>query len=198
MVYPARPPSRTVTDDYEMELTTNREEVATLLAGLADGVGAGAVRLGPDGDDQTVQLSDELDLELAFEADDDEQGIEVQLEWSTDGLDDAGETAPSEEGESTGDEQEPPGQERGSADDEPAPPAEETVEPAVGAAARQVSLGRFELFEDRGGEWRWRLVHRNGNVVATSGEGYTRKHNARKGLRSVMRSAPGAAVTERE
>lgn len=72
-----------------------------------------------------------------------------------------------------------------------------TVGPSVGAAAPVESFGRFELFEDRAGEWRWRLVHRNGNVVATSGEGYTRKHNALKGLRSVMRNAPDADVGEK-
>ena len=51
--------------------------------------------------------------------------------------------------------------------------------------------------EDRAGAWRWRRVHRNGTVIATSGEGSSRKHNARKGLRSVMRNAEGADVTER-
>jgi amphi-Trp domain-containing protein len=56
------------------------------------------------------------------------------------------------------------------------------------------SLGRFELFLDRAEEWRWRLVHRNGNIIATSGEGYTSKQNALKGIRSVMRNAPDAEV----
>jgi amphi-Trp domain-containing protein len=56
------------------------------------------------------------------------------------------------------------------------------------------SLGRFELFLDRAEEWRWRLVHRNGNIIATSGEGYTSKQNALKGMRSVMRNAPDADV----
>lgn len=31
----------------------------------------------------------------------------------------------------------------------------------------------FEVFEDEGGEWRWRLQSTNGQVVAVSGEGYT-------------------------
>ena len=43
-------------------------------------------------------------------------------------------------------------------------------------------------------EHRWRLVHRNGNIIATSGEGYTTKANALKGARSVMEPAPGAEV----
>ena len=56
------------------------------------------------------------------------------------------------------------------------------------------SQGRFELYEDRGGEWRWRLRHRNGNLIASSGEGYTRKHNAGRGLASVRRNTLGATT----
>ncbi|MFC7140233.1 HVO_2922 family protein [Halosimplex aquaticum] len=72
------------------------------------------------------------------------------------------------------------------------------AEPPVEAVAPLVSQARFELFRDRANEWRWRLVHRNGNVIASSGEGYTRKHNAEKGLRSVMRNAPDATLVEDE
>ena len=57
---------------------------------------------------------------------------------------------------------------------------------------------RFEVYEDRGGEWRWRLVHWNGNIVADSGEGYTSRSNAKRAARSVMRSAPTASVEDRE
>ena len=56
------------------------------------------------------------------------------------------------------------------------------------------SQARFELYEDSADEWRWRLRHRNGNVVAASGEGYTRKHNAQKGMQSVRRNALGATI----
>ncbi|WP_181684749.1 DUF1508 domain-containing protein [Halorhabdus salina] len=57
------------------------------------------------------------------------------------------------------------------------------------------SQARFELYADAGGEWRWRLRHRNGNITATSGEGYTQKHNAQNGIASIRRDAHGAAVT---
>jgi uncharacterized protein YegP (UPF0339 family) len=60
--------------------------------------------------------------------------------------------------------------------------------------AYQMSQARFELFEDRAGQFRWRLRHRNGNVIADSGEGYTRKHNAQKGMQSVRRNALGAEL----
>ncbi|WP_123537148.1 DUF1508 domain-containing protein [Halosimplex salinum] len=58
----------------------------------------------------------------------------------------------------------------------------------------RTSLARFELYEDGANEWRWRLRHRNGNVVADSGQGYTRKHNAQKGMQSVRRNALGATT----
>jgi len=58
----------------------------------------------------------------------------------------------------------------------------------------RTSQSRFELFEDKAGEYRWRLRHRNGNVIATSGEGYTRRHNAENGMQGVRRDALGATV----
>jgi len=30
----------------------------------------------------------------------------------------------------------------------------------------------FELYRDREGQYRWRLRHDNGNILADSGEGY--------------------------
>ncbi|MCU4717301.1 HVO_2922 family protein [Halapricum hydrolyticum] len=58
------------------------------------------------------------------------------------------------------------------------------------------SQAQFELYEDRAAQWRWRLRHRNGNVIADSGESYTRKHNAKKGMASVRRNALGATLLE--
>jgi len=56
----------------------------------------------------------------------------------------------------------------------------------------------FELYRDRAEEWRWRLRHANGNVIADSGEGYGKKANARTGIESVKANSPGAAVEEQE
>lgn len=58
------------------------------------------------------------------------------------------------------------------------------------------SVARFEVYPDRAEEWRWRLRHRNGNIIATSGEGYTQKHNAQKCLRSVMANSTAAEVID--
>lgn len=66
----------------------------------------------------------------------------------------------------------------------------------LGPAETVASLARFEVFRDRAEEYRWRLVHHNGNVIATSGEGYTSKQNALKGMRSVVSNAPEATVED--
>ena len=56
------------------------------------------------------------------------------------------------------------------------------------------SKAHFELYEDRAGEFRWRLVHDNGNVIADSGEGYASLSGARRGIESVKTNAPDAEV----
>lgn len=56
------------------------------------------------------------------------------------------------------------------------------------------SQATFEVYRDEADEWRWRLVHDNGNIIADSGEGYSTRQNAEKGLRSVKHNAPGADV----
>ncbi|WP_442978254.1 HVO_2922 family protein [Salarchaeum sp. III] len=58
------------------------------------------------------------------------------------------------------------------------------------------SKAHFEVYEDDAGQWRWRLVHRNGNILADSGEGYASKQKAKQGLESVKENAPGAPVQE--
>ncbi|WP_205596747.1 HVO_2922 family protein [Halostella salina] len=56
------------------------------------------------------------------------------------------------------------------------------------------SKARFELYRDRAGDWRWRLRHDNGNVIADGGQGYSSRRNAEQGLRSVQANAPGGEV----
>lgn len=55
--------------------------------------------------------------------------------------------------------------------------------------------GTFEVFEDRAGGWRWRLVASNGEIIADSGESYRTKQGVKRGIESVKRTAPGAEVT---
>lgn len=55
----------------------------------------------------------------------------------------------------------------------------------------------FELYEDAAGEFRWRLVHENGNIIADSGQGYTSKQNAENGIQSVKENAPSAPIKDK-
>jgi uncharacterized protein YegP (UPF0339 family) len=54
---------------------------------------------------------------------------------------------------------------------------------------------KFELYKDKKGEHRFRLVASNGQTIATS-EGYKSKDSAVKGIESVKKNAPTAKVSE--
>ena len=47
----------------------------------------------------------------------------------------------------------------------------------------------FEIYQDKAGEWRWRLRASNGNLVAITEEGYVSKDNVIRALDSVRRIA---------
>lgn len=55
--------------------------------------------------------------------------------------------------------------------------------------------GKFELWTDTGGDWRFNLKASNGQVIATS-QGYASKASAMNGIDSVKSNAPGAEVVE--
>ena len=55
--------------------------------------------------------------------------------------------------------------------------------------------GKFEIYKDRRGEYRFRLKASNGEVIASS-EGYKTKSGAKKGAESVKRNAAGAKIVE--
>jgi uncharacterized protein YegP (UPF0339 family) len=57
--------------------------------------------------------------------------------------------------------------------------------------------GKFEVYPDRAGKYRFRLKASNGEVVA-QGEAYESKASAKAGCEAVQRAADGAAVTEVE
>ncbi|OTF01621.1 HVO_2922 family protein [Halorubrum sp. SD683] len=58
------------------------------------------------------------------------------------------------------------------------------------------SKATFELYADSADQYRWRLRHDNGNIIADGGEGYADKRDARSGIESVQRNAPGAHVVD--
>lgn len=55
---------------------------------------------------------------------------------------------------------------------------------------------KFELYKSANGEFRWRMKSANGQIIATGGEGYTRKDGALNGIEAVKRDAPSATVDD--
>ena len=49
--------------------------------------------------------------------------------------------------------------------------------------------GKFELYKDKGGKFRFRLKSSNGQIVLAS-QGYKTKVSAKNGIASVQRNAP--------
>ncbi len=47
----------------------------------------------------------------------------------------------------------------------------------------------YELYKDKKGEFRWRLRHLNGTILATSSEGYKSKASATKCIENVKNTA---------
>jgi uncharacterized protein YegP (UPF0339 family) len=54
----------------------------------------------------------------------------------------------------------------------------------------------FEIYEDVRKEYRWRLKAANGQVIATSGQGYKAKADCRHGVELVQKEAATARVEE--
>ncbi|WP_435335732.1 YegP family protein [Haloarchaeobius sp. TZWWS8] len=55
---------------------------------------------------------------------------------------------------------------------------------------------KFELYTDKRGEFRWRLRASNGQIIATAGEGFKSKANAKRNIETVKKAARRADVTE--
>lgn len=54
----------------------------------------------------------------------------------------------------------------------------------------------FKLYKDTQKEYRWSLIHQNGNIIADSGEGYSSKQGALNGIQSVKENAPTAPIDD--
>ena len=54
---------------------------------------------------------------------------------------------------------------------------------------------KFELYQDKAGQYRFRLLARNGENIAAS-EGYTTKTACENGIASVRRNAADAGIVE--
>jgi len=69
---------------------------------------------------------------------------------------------------------------------------DQTADPVV-----TVKHPKFELYEDKSGQFRFRLKAKNGEIIATS-EGYASKAGCENGIASVKKNAPDANVVEAE
>ena len=58
-----------------------------------------------------------------------------------------------------------------------------------------VTNPKFELFQDKAGDYRFRLKARNGEIIATS-EGYQAKSSCESGIESVRKNAPDAPIVQ--
>ncbi len=71
------------------------------------------------------------------------------------------------------------------------------VEDLTAAEVVTVKHPKFELYEDKAGEFRFRLKAKNGEVIAVS-EGYKAKKSCENGIESVKKNAPEAEIEEIE
>ncbi|NUC73493.1 DUF1508 domain-containing protein [Haloterrigena sp. SYSU A558-1] len=213
--------------EFELERAYDREELAAVFREFGAALAEDRPLKIDDGErTATVSIPERVVAELEAEREDDEPPVaelELELEWddpdgSTIRLGDSERGTPGVVGADAAAEGEPetdpaaatmppeavpggPDADDASTDGADSRSESESAPADADPDARQEQDGRtsrFEVYEDRGGEWRWRLVHWNGNIVADSGEGYTSRSNAKRAARSVMRAAPTATVEDRE
>lgn len=60
-----------------------------------------------------------------------------------------------------------------------------------------VAHPKFEMYQDKAGEYRFRLKARNGEIIGVS-EGYTAKASCLGGIESVQKNAPKAEIVVEE
>ncbi len=59
----------------------------------------------------------------------------------------------------------------------------------------KVKHPKFEVYQDKAGEYRFRLKATNGEIIAT-GEGYKAKAGCMNGIESIKKNAPDADIVE--
>jgi hypothetical protein len=67
--------------------------------------------------------------------------------------------------------------------------------PAIRARRDNAMAGKFELYKDAAGKYRFRLKAGNGEIIASS-EAYNSKASAQNGIESVKSNAPSAQVQD--
>ena len=67
------------------------------------------------------------------------------------------------------------------------------VENQTEEGCKTLTHPKFEMYQDKAGEFRFRLKASNGEIIGKS-EGYKAKASARKGIASIAKNAPDAPV----
>ncbi|ELY99330.1 amphi-Trp domain-containing protein [Natrialba asiatica] len=212
--------------EHEHETTVDRGELGALFRDLAVAIeDERPIHL--LGDDRTVSVTipSQVDLELeaereptdADEGDEDDEDeatdtadvdrpatveFEIELEWDEE--DETARIVDDTDVDASG--SDPvmlsPGVDAGTdAVDDAAEMDGSAGESAEGAGETDAQFGRtsrFEVYQDRADEWRWRLVHWNGNILADSGEGYTSRANAKRAVHGVRQAVPAATVADQD
>ncbi|MEM6313330.1 MAG: YegP family protein [Planctomycetota bacterium] len=57
-------------------------------------------------------------------------------------------------------------------------------------------MAKFEVYQDKKGEFRWRLKASNGQNIANGGEGYKAKADCMNGIESVKKNCGTAEIVE--
>ena len=65
----------------------------------------------------------------------------------------------------------------------------------LGRRLRRSSM-RFEVYRDKAGEYRWRLLAANGQIVADSGEGYTRREDAHRAIGTLLKDICDVVIVD--
>lgn len=211
---------------YEESKPKKRRGLSTFFSGLARRLRRGKRVPVNDAQDTVVDIPSEVETGIEVTQESDEVSLQVNLSWSEDDIEEIIETdviaskARFEVYRDAGDKHRwrlihdngniiADGSE-GYASKQKAKQGLESVRSnAPGAYVVDVSKDEdtpkeggsdatFEVFKDKAEEWRWRLVHDNGNILADGGQGYASKQKAKQGLTSVQINVPGAPIEEPE
>jgi len=61
---------------------------------------------------------------------------------------------------------------------------------------RQTAMQKFEVYQDKAGEYRWRLRAANGELLAITEEGFSSKQACKVSIESVRKAAAAAEVAD--
>lgn len=71
---------------------------------------------------------------------------------------------------------------------------EERIEDTTLVKKEPKTCPKFEIYKDKAGLFRYRLIASNGESIAMSEEGYKSKDGCKNGLKSISINAPGADI----